>query len=73
MPAILLSGDHGKVARWRRDERLRRTARTRPDLLAALPPESLDARDRTVLAEVREDVTRETDGRVEATGPDLAE
>ena len=73
VPAILLSGDHGKVARWRRDERLRRTARTRPDLLAALPPESLDARDRTVLAEVREDVTRETDGRVEATGPDLAE
>ena len=63
VPAVLLSGDHGKVARWRRDQRLRRTAETRPDLLAALPPESLDDRDRAVL-----------DGaRVERDGPDLAQ
>jgi tRNA (guanine37-N1)-methyltransferase len=52
VPSVLLSGHHGEVARWRRDERLRRTALRRPDLLAALDPASLDARDRTVLAEV---------------------
>jgi tRNA (guanine37-N1)-methyltransferase len=32
-PEILLSGDHPRVARWRRQEALRRTARARPDLL----------------------------------------
>ncbi|GAA2103532.1 MULTISPECIES: tRNA (guanosine(37)-N1)-methyltransferase TrmD [Brevibacterium] len=54
VPPVLLSGDHGRVARWRRDERLRRTARVRPDLLAALPEEALDRRDREVLAEAAE-------------------
>jgi tRNA (guanine37-N1)-methyltransferase len=35
VPEVLLSGDHGAVARWRRDRSLRRTAQRRPDLLAA--------------------------------------
>ena len=52
VPAVLLSGDHGAVARWRRDAALRRTAAHRPELLRALDPHSLDARDREVLAEV---------------------
>jgi tRNA (guanine37-N1)-methyltransferase len=47
VPAVLLSGDHGAVARWRRDEALRRTAAFRPELLLRVP---LDARDRAVLA-----------------------
>ena len=51
VPAVLRSGDHGAVARWRRDQALRRTAARRPDLIAALPPEHLDARDHAVLAE----------------------
>jgi tRNA (guanine37-N1)-methyltransferase len=51
VPAVLLSGDHGAIARWRRDEALRRTAATRPDLLARLPSAELDTRDREVLAE----------------------
>ena len=33
VPEILLSGDHGAVARWRRRQALERTARQRPDLL----------------------------------------
>jgi tRNA (guanine37-N1)-methyltransferase len=33
VPQILLSGDHGAIARWRRQESLRRTFETRPDLL----------------------------------------
>ena len=49
VPDVLLSGHHGRVARWRRDERLRRTASRRPDLLAALDPEALDAADRSVV------------------------
>ena len=33
MPEVLLSGDHGRIAAWRRAEALRRTASRRPDLL----------------------------------------
>jgi tRNA (guanine37-N1)-methyltransferase len=47
VPPVLLSGDHGAIARWRRDEALRRTAALRPDLLLRA---SLDARDRAALA-----------------------
>jgi tRNA (guanine37-N1)-methyltransferase len=50
VPEVLRSGDHGRIARWRRDQALLRTAARRPDLLAALPPGALDARDRAVLA-----------------------
>ena len=31
---MLLSGHHAEIARWRRAEAIRRTARRRPDLLA---------------------------------------
>ncbi len=33
VPDILLSGHHGEVAKWRRQQRLRRTLERRPDLL----------------------------------------
>lgn len=41
VPDILLSGDHARIARWRREESIRRTLRLRPDLLegASLSPE----------------------------------
>lgn len=45
VPEVLRSGDHGRIARWRRDQALVRTLRRRPDLLAALPPDALDDRD----------------------------
>ena len=35
VPAVLTSGDHGKVARWRRAQSLARTLESRPDLIAA--------------------------------------
>ena len=35
VPAVLLSGDHQTIARWRRAESIRRTAERRPDLLDA--------------------------------------
>ena len=52
VPPVLLSGNHAAVARYRRDESLRRTAAHRPDLLAALDPAELDAADLAVLADV---------------------
>jgi tRNA (guanine37-N1)-methyltransferase len=36
VPAVLQSGDHARIARWQRDEALRRTAKRRPDLLASI-------------------------------------
>jgi tRNA (guanine37-N1)-methyltransferase len=33
VPEILLSGDHGAVERWRREQAVERTRRRRPDLL----------------------------------------
>lgn len=38
VPDVLLSGDHGRIAAWRREQRRRRTAERRPDLLADEPP-----------------------------------
>jgi tRNA (guanine37-N1)-methyltransferase len=42
VPAVLLSGDHAAIARWRRKQKLGRTWLRRPDLLArcTLDPES---------------------------------
>jgi tRNA (guanine37-N1)-methyltransferase len=52
-PDVLLSGNHRAVARWQRDEALRRTAVNRPDLIRRLAaaPDGLDKRDRQVLAD----------------------
>lgn len=35
VPDVLLSGDHGRIAAWRHDQRVRRTAERRPDLVDA--------------------------------------
>lgn len=35
VPEVLLSGDHGKIAQWRRRQALERTQQWRPDLLQA--------------------------------------
>lgn len=51
VPEVLTSGDHGKVARWRRDAALRRTAQRRPDMIRALNAHELDKDDRAILAE----------------------
>ena len=48
VPDILLSGDHGAIARWRRGVALNRTRARRPDLLARLV---LTEEDRRLLTE----------------------
>jgi len=70
VPEVLLSGHHARVARWRRDESLRRTARRRPDLLAALDPATLDGSDLAVLAEAGWEVVA---GRFQPRSGDVAD
>jgi tRNA (guanine37-N1)-methyltransferase len=50
VPPILASGNHGAIARWRRDQAFARTAAHRPELLARLDPATLDKKDRAALA-----------------------
>jgi tRNA (guanine37-N1)-methyltransferase len=49
VPEVLRSGDHGRIARWRRAQALRRTLALRPDLVAARG--GLTAEDERLLAE----------------------
>lgn len=49
VPEVLRSGDHARIARWRRDHGLLRTAARRPDLLAELPPGQLQPKDQATL------------------------
>jgi tRNA (guanine37-N1)-methyltransferase len=42
VPEILLSGDHARLARWRREQALMRTRKRRPDLLASAPLTATD-------------------------------
>ena len=51
VPEVLLSGNHGAIARWRRDRQIARTLERRPDLLEAYPVEQWDKKDRRFLAE----------------------
>ena len=51
VPDILLSGDHGRVDRWRREQALLRTRQRRPDLLQKAP---LSQADQEFLAELEE-------------------
>ncbi len=53
VPAVLRSGDHARVARWRRAMALRRTIEHRPDLIDARG--GLSAADDKVLAEFRDE------------------
>ena len=48
VPPVLLSGDHKKIALWRRRQALLATARKRPDLLASYP---LSQEDKKLLKE----------------------
>jgi tRNA (guanine37-N1)-methyltransferase len=62
VPDVLRSGDHGRIARWRRRQSLLRTADRRPDMMTAYPDGMLDERDRETLAEAG----------FQITGPDVA-
>ena len=67
VPDVLLSGHHGRIARWRREQQLERTARRRPDMIEALDPAALDAADRAVLSRHGYEVV---DGHLQLCVPD---
>jgi tRNA (guanine37-N1)-methyltransferase len=50
VPEILTSGNHGAIARWRREQAFARTAAHRPELLDQIDPAALDKKDRAALA-----------------------
>jgi tRNA (guanine37-N1)-methyltransferase len=69
VPEVLLSGDHGKVRRWRRKESLRVTRRRRPDLLAKT---TLTPEDRDLLREIEgeeESAARSDENALGGRGP----
>jgi tRNA (guanine37-N1)-methyltransferase len=50
VPEVLRSGDHARIAAWRREQSVRKTARVRPDLLNGA---SLTASEHEIVAEER--------------------
>ena len=58
VPEILLSGDHARIARWRREHALLRTWQRRPDMLLNAP---LSDQDRKYLARLAEESPPERD------------
>lgn len=52
VPEVLLSGDHRKIARWRREQSLRRTLAKRPDMLKGV---DLTREDQQILAGIRDE------------------
>jgi tRNA (guanine37-N1)-methyltransferase len=66
IPEVLVSGDHGAVAAWRRREALRRTLQRRPDLLGQ---RELASADRRILG----DLEAELDGGSPEAGAVVAE
>ena len=61
VPAVLLSGHHGDIERWRKREAVRRTLERRPDLLGMA---ALDDEERQILHELIEE--REKGARYES-------
>ncbi len=53
VPDVLLSGDHGKIAEWRREQQLLRTLQRRPELLENVV---LSADDAKILKRLRKDI-----------------
>lgn len=56
VPEVLLSGNHGLIARWRREQQLRRTAARRPELLDGADAAPFGRDERAVLRELGYDV-----------------
>lgn len=59
VPAVLTSGDHAKIAEWRRLKSLEKTARVRPDLLARA---SLSDRELAILDSITDGATSPEEG-----------
>lgn len=58
VPDVLTSGNHARIAQWKRKESLRRTLMKRPDLLAEI---QLSKSDQKLLEEIKEEMNDERD------------
>jgi len=67
IPEILLSGNHAKIAAWRREQSLLRTAERRPDLLARA---SLTAREKKMLQSLEQNKNRSSPPPSDLSYPD---
>ncbi|KHL00462.1 tRNA (guanosine(37)-N1)-methyltransferase TrmD [Sinomonas humi] len=52
VPEVLLSGNHGRIAKWRREQQLRRTAARRPELLDGADAAQFSGGEREILREL---------------------
>ena len=59
VPEVLRSGDHARIAAWRHEQALRKTARVRPDLLARL---SLSDAERSIVDDELERASEPAEG-----------
>ena len=60
VPEILLSGDHGKVAAWRKKESYKRTMRRRPDMFAKFDESQLKTKaEKKILQQAKEELAAE--------------
>ena len=60
VPEVLLSGDHGRVADWRKKESYKRTMRRRPDLFAQFDETALTTKaEKRVLQQARDELAAE--------------
>ena len=57
VPEVLLSGDHGKIAKWRREQSLLRTLQRRTDLLDKA---DLNENDRKLLEKLKAETRSDT-------------
>lgn len=55
VPEVLLSGDHQKIADWRLEQSLIRTAKNRPDIFAKYDPSDLSKKLKKIFDRVRSD------------------
>jgi tRNA (guanine37-N1)-methyltransferase len=58
VPEILLSGDHGKIEKWRREQALTRTFKKRPDMIEKA---ELSEKDQKIVERLRSQVKNESD------------
>ena len=60
VPEILLSGDHGKVAAWRKKESYKRTMRRRPDMFAKFDESQLKTKaEKKILQQAKDELAAE--------------
>lgn len=59
VPEVLLGGDHARIARWRREQALRKTARVRPELLEGM---SLSDGERRIVQDALTDAAATAEG-----------